>query len=159
MRLRRGCKGFRLVLPLIALDRLAKRLVMYGLAPHGVKTAISGVVSWVYTENRGAAFSMLNGRNILLIALSVLLIAALTLYLLRHPDANSALRCGLWMIVSGGAGNLYDRIVYGYVVDFIRLDFADFAIFNPADVFICIGAGLAVLAVLMTERKERKNHG
>lgn len=159
MRLRRGCKGFRLVLPLIALDRLAKRLVMYGLAPHGVKTAISGVVSWVYTENRGAAFSMLSGRNILLIALSIALIAALALYLFRHPNANSVLRHGLWMIVAGGVGNLYDRIAYGYVVDFIRLDFIDFAIFNPADVFICIGAGLAVLAVLTAERKERKKHG
>lgn len=159
MRLKKGCKGIWLVLLLIALDRLAKRLVMHRLAPHGVKTAISGVVSWAYTENRGAAFSMLNGRNLWLIALSLALIAALTVYLLRHPEANSVLRCGLWMIVSGGCGNLYDRIAYGYVVDFIRLDFIDFAIFNPADVFICIGAGLAVLAVLLTERKDGKNHG
>lgn len=159
MRLRRGCKGIWSLLPLIALDRLAKRLAMHYLAPHGVKTAVSGVISWAYTENRGAAFSMLSGRNILLIALSIALIAALALYLFRHPNANSVLRHGLWMIVAGGVGNLYDRIVYGYVVDFIRLDFVDFAIFNSADVFICIGAALTILAIPTDKRKEKKNHG
>ena len=60
---------------------------------------------------------------------------------------------------AGGIGNLYDRIIYGYVVDFIRLDFINFAIFNPADVFICVGAGIAALSVLLADMKGKKNHG
>ena len=159
MQLKRGCKGIWLVLPLIALDRILKQLVIHFLAPRGVQTAIPGVLSWAYAENRGAAFSMLSGRNILLIALSVVLVAALVVYLLCKPDMNKGMRCGLWMIIAGGIGNLYDRIIFGYVVDFIRLDFINFAIFNPADVFICLGAGIAALSMLLTDMKGKKNHG
>ena len=61
--------------------------------------------------------------------------------------------------VAGGIGNLYDRIVYGYVVDFIRLDFINFAIFNPADVFICLGAGIAAISMLLSDMKGKKEHG
>jgi len=159
MQLKRGCKGIWLVLPLIALDRTAKQLVMHLLAPRGVKSAIPGVISWAYAENRGAAFSMLSGRNILLIALSFVLIAGLTAALLRKTDMHTGMRYGFWMIVAGGIGNLYDRIVYGFVVDFIRLDFINFAIFNPADVFICLGAGVAALSMLVSEMKGKKKHG
>lgn len=159
MQLKRGCKGIWLVLPLVALDRAAKQLVMATLAPRGVKHAIPGVLSWAYTENRGAAFSMLSGKSVLLIALSVVLVAALTIYLLSRPDAKGGLRYGFWLIVAGGIGNLYDRIAYGYVVDFIRLDFVNFAIFNPADVMICLGAGIAALSMLLSEMKGKKNHG
>ena len=159
MQLKRGCKGIWLVLPLIALDRILKQLVADLLAPRGVKEVIPGVISWAYAENRGAAFSMLTGRNILLIALSVLLIAALAICLLRKPDMHKGMRYGLWMIVAGGIGNLYDRIVYGYVVDFIRLDFINFAIFNPADVFICLGAGIAAISMLLSDMKGKKEHG
>ena len=159
MQLKRGCKGLWLALPLITLDRLTKQLVLHTLAPKGVQNFIPGVISWAYAENRGAAFSMLYGRNILLIALSFALIAALTAYLLRKPDMNKGMQYGFAMIIAGGIGNLYDRIVYGFVVDFIRLDFINFAIFNAADVFICLGAGIAALSMLMCEMKGKKNHG
>ena len=159
MQLKRGCKGIWLVLPLIALDRILKQLVANLLAPRGVKEVVPGVISWAYAENRGAAFSMMSGRGILLIVLSVILVAALTVYLFRHPDMKKGLRYGLWMIVAGGIGNLYDRIAYGFVVDFIRLDFINFAIFNPADVFICAGAALAALSMLASEMKGKKHNG
>lgn len=159
MQLKQGCKGIWLLLPLIAIDRAAKQLVMALYAPRGVKNVIPGVLSWAYTENRGAAFSMLSGRGIFLIALSAVLVAALTIYLLRRPEAKGGLRYGFWMIIAGGIGNLYDRIAYGFVVDFIRLDFVNFAIFNPADVFICLGAAFAAISMLKSEMKGKKNHG
>ena len=148
-----------LIVPLIALDRVLKQLVLAVLAPDGVKTAIPGVLSWAYAENRGAAFSMMSGRGILLIALSIILVAVLAAYLIHHPDAKKLLRYGFWMMIAGGIGNLYDRIAYGFVVDFIRLDFINFAIFNPADVFICLGAALAALSMLVSEMKGKKKHG
>ena len=159
MQLKRGCRGIWLVLPLIAADRIAKQIALASLAPHGVKTAIPGILSWAYAENRGAAFSMMSGRGILLAVLSIVLVAALILYLIRHPEANNALRYGFWMIIAGGIGNLYDRIAYGFVVDFIRLDFVRFAIFNPADVFICFGAALAALSMISGDMKGKKKHG
>lgn len=156
MQLKRGCRLWWVALPAIALDRISKQIVLACLAPVGVKPAIPGVFSWAYTQNRGAAFGMFSGEALLL-PLTILLIAALLIWMLRHPETGSLLRCGLWMIIGGGLGNLWDRIAYGFVVDFIRLDFINFAIFNLADVFICVGAGLTALAVLMEERK--KEHG
>ena len=57
------------------------------------------------------------------------------------------------MIVGGGLGNLYDRIAYGYVIDFIDLQFVRFAIFNLADVAICLGAVIAAVSYILAERK------
>lgn len=159
MQLKSGCKGWWLFLPLVAIDRILKQLVIAAYAPRGVKTVIPGVLSWAYAENTGAAFSMLSGRSLLLIALSIVLVAALMVYLIRHPEKTSGMRYGFWMIIAGGVGNLYDRIVYGFVVDFIRLDFINFAIFNPADVFICLGAGIAAVSALVNDAKGKKDHG
>ena len=145
MQLRRGCRLWWLTLPVLAIDRVLKRLAIAALAPSGVRTAIPGVLSWAYTQNEGAAFSLLSGRSLLLT-------------LLTRPDDPTLLRAGFWLIIGGGLGNLWDRLAYGHVVDFIRLDFVHFAIFNPADVFICCGAALAVISVLLSERKERE-HG
>ena len=157
MKLKRGCRLWWLVIPAIAIDRLLKRAVMAALAPAGVRTAIPGAISLAYTENRGAAFSMLSDRAPwLLIALTAALIAGILFYLFIHPDAPATERAGLWLIVGGGLGNLWDRLAYGCVIDFIRLDFVNFAVFNPADIFVCVGAGLVVLSVMLTEW--RKSH-
>lgn len=158
MKLRRGCRLWWLVLPVVALDRLLKRAAVAALAPSGVRAAIPGVLSWAYTENSGTAFSMFSGRAPwLLIALTAALIAGVLVYLLTHPDDPPLERVGLWFIIGGGLGNLWDRIAHGRVIDFIRLDFVNFAVFNPADVFVCVGAGLAVLSILLADR--RKAHG
>ena len=157
MQLKRGCRLWWLMLPVLAIDRVLKRIAIAALAPSGVHTAIPGVLSWAYTQNEGAAFSLLSGKSILLILLTLALIAGVLIYLLRHPDEPALLRAGLWLIVGGGLGNLWDRLAYGHVVDFIRLDFVRFAVFNPADVFICCGAALAVISVFLSERR-RKRH-
>ena len=152
MKLRQGCKLWWLVLPAITIDRLLKRAAASALAPAGVRTAIPGVLSWAYTENRGAAFSMLSDRAPwLLIALTAALIIGILIYLLTHPDEPQLERAGLWLIAGGGLGNLWDRLMHGGVIDFIRLDFIHFAVFNPADVFVCVGAGLVILSVVLTE--------
>lgn len=158
MQLKRGCRLLYLAVPAIAIDRIAKRLALELLAPHGVQAAIPGVLSWAFVENTGAAFGMLAGSWILPLA-TVVLLVALVIWLLRSPDMPALLRAGLWLIVGGGLSNLYDRLAYGYVVDFIRLDFVRFAVFNPADVFVCIGAALAALSLLMTEKGRQRTDG
>ena len=158
MKLRQGCRLAWLAVPVVIIDRLLKRAAAAALAPAGVRTAIPGVISWAYTENRGAAFSMLSTRAPwILIALTAALIIGILLYLLTHPDEPTLERAGLWLIAGGGLGNLWDRLLYGCVIDFIRLDFVHFAVFNPADIFVCTGAGLVVLSVILTEW--RKAHG
>lgn len=158
MQFRKGCRLWWLTLPVLALDRITKHAAAAALAPDGVRTALPSLLSWAYSENRGAAFSMLYGRSLFLILLTLALAVGLLVYLLRKGDIPTPERCGLWMIFAGGLGNLWDRICLGYVIDFIRLDFVHFAIFNVADIFVCCGAALVVLSVLIYEPR-RKAHG
>ena len=155
MRLRRGCSGGWIALLAALADRLTKvaaqRLSLGALIP--------GVINLRPTVNRGIAFSMLSGQGAWLAIMTLALIAAVTGWLVAHPHAPKLLRAGLWLIVGGGLGNLYDRVVYGYVIDFIEPAFVRFAVFNVADAGICVGAALAILSVALTERRGRKRHG
>lgn len=149
MKFMRRCRLWWLVLPILAIDRLLKYVVRAALAPSGVLTLIPGVLSIAYTENSGAAFSLLaESGPWLLIALTAALIVGVCAWLLLRPDAPTLERVGLWMIVGGGLGNLWDRLVYGSVTDFIRLDFIHFAIFNFADICVCVGALLAAISLI-----------
>lgn len=120
---------------------------------------MDGLVAIRRTQNTGVAFSMLSGSGLGLILLTALLIAALAGWLVARPHAQPKwMRVGLWMIVGGGLGNLYDRIVYGFVTDFIELLFIRFAVFNIADIAICVGAGIAAAALLIDDHRKESAH-
>ena len=157
MKLRQRCRGWQWVLPVLILDRAGKIFALRFLKDGGARNLIRGLLSLAYVENRGMAFGMAQGRGWLLICLTSIIMIALLVYLLSHEKESKLFRTGLWLLIGGGLGNLYDRIAYGFVVDFIRLDFISFPVFNPADIAVCTGVGLAALAVLMEEG--RKKHG
>ena len=156
MQLRKGCRLWWMAVLAVAVDRLCKVAITHAMVPGQAHTVLPDVLSWAYTRNQGVAFGLMSGAALLPL-LTLALIVALLVYLLRHPEAGNMLRSGLWLIIGGGLGNLYDRLAHGYVIDFIRLDFINFAIFNPADVFVCAGAVLVAVAVLTEDR--RKAHG
>ena len=151
MRLRQGCRGAWIALLAALLDRLTK-LAVARFAPRGC-ALVPGVVNLRPVENRGMAFSLLSGQSLLLTVFTALLIAGLAAWLVARPDEPRLTRAGLWLIVGGGLGNLYDRLTAGGVADFIELAFVRFAVFNVADVCICAGAALVVLGVWLEERK------
>lgn len=153
MQLRRGCRGAWIALLAALADRLSKRAAA-GLAP-GVHPLIPGIVNLRPVENRGMAFSMLSGQGLFLTVLTALLVMAVAGWLLARPNAPAAERAGLWLIVGGGLGNLYDRITAGVVSDFIELAFVRFAVFNVADVCICAGAALTVIGAWVGERNRQ----
>ena len=155
MRLRKGCRLWWLVIPVLLLDQVTKHLAR-GLTR--VVNVVPGALSWELAHNRGAAFNVLSGKGWFLIGLGIALMIALVAYLVRHENNALAERVGLWMIVGGGLGNLIDRIIFGSVTDFIRLDFVRFAIFNAADIFVCLGAGLVAVSVFTSELGGKK-HG
>ena len=150
MRLRRGCRGAWIALAAVLVDRLTKAAAR---ASDGRGPLIPGIVNLRPVENRGVAFSMLWGKPLLLALFTALLIAGVVGWLIARPGAPRLARTGLWLIVGGGLGNLYDRVVYGSVTDFIDLAFVRFAVFNVADVFICVGAALVVISAWKNERK------
>jgi len=152
MQLKQGCSGVWIAAAVAIADQLSKVIVRRMSAP---RVLLPGLLAARPTTNTGVAFSMLSGSGLPLIIATAVLTAAITCWLIARPKAQTPLlRASLWMIVGGGLGNLYDRIVYGRVTDFIELLFVDFAIFNLADVFICVGAFLAALTLWRSESKK-----
>ena len=108
---------------------------------------LPGVLALHGTRNTGAAFSMLSGSPWLVLLASLLLMAVLVIFA-RRMRQHRLLSFSLAMIFGGALGNLADRLLRGYVVDYLELLFVQFPIFNFADILITVGAGLAALAVL-----------
>lgn len=159
MQFRKGCSFWWLAALAAALDRVSKVWAAQALRQGGAREIIPGVLSFVYAENRGMAFSMLSGKTLLLSLATIAIIAVVLIWLLRSPDMPKTQRAGLWLIAGGGIGNLYDRIFGGFVVDFIRPDFVNFAVFNLADVFVCAGVGMVLLSTIILESRKGKPHG
>ena len=151
----RALAGVWAVLPLVLADRLTKAWAAHSLTGRGALQALPGLVNWHYAENTGAAFSSLSGRTALLSIFTAVLVGAVIAYLFLRPDTPRLMRTGLWLLAAGGLSNLFDRLAYGYVVDFIEFAFVRFAVFNVADVGICLGAGLAVLGYARLERQAK----
>ncbi len=150
MLLRQGLRGWWIALAAALADRLTKALVARFCLRGGA--LIPGLVNLRPVENQGIAFSMLSGQGLALALFTAALIAGLVIWLVRHPGDPPLVRTGLWLIAGGGLGNLYDRLATGSVSDFIELAFVRFAVFNVADVCICVGAGLVLLGVLRGEK-------
>lgn len=141
---------------IIAVDQISKYFVLTRLRPVSSVPVIDRVLHFTYAENTGAAFSMLSGHNALLIVLP-LVICAILAYLLfakkiRHPLGKTA----LVFLLGGAVGNLIDRVVHGFVVDFIDVRIINFAIFNVADIFVTVGAGMLICYLLFFYEKADK---
>ena len=138
-----------IILGVIALDRLVKLWLVAGYMPGETTAVIGDFFHITYVQNRGVAFSMLEGHEqMILIGTSVLLAAGLV-FLLATCRKNPALfNTGLALVCGGGIGNVIDRATFGYVVD--MFDFGWFPVFNVADICICVGCGLMLLYVLIS---------
>ncbi len=126
-------------------DRVTKILAP-GIPENGV-VLIPGVIGLRYAENRGIAFSLLSGAPWVLGVVSLLIIAA-AFFFLRGKRLRPLALTGLMMMLGGAAGNMVDRFVHGFVPDMIEVLFMNFAIFNVADMFLCIGCGLVIISLL-----------
>ena len=145
----------------ILLDQLTKLLVVKFIPLENTVPLIRDVLHLTYIRNRGAAFGMLDDKRWIFIVLSTIAIIGISLYLYLGHAQNKLYAVALSLIVSGGIGNMIDRIALGYVVDFIDFRAFDFWkwIFNGADSFVCVGAGLLVLALILDIIKEYKETG
>ena len=151
------------------LDQLTKWLAEKYLAPLYPKSVviINKVVSLTYAENTGAAFGSMKDARWIFMVTSTILIVVLSAYLYLGFAENKLYEISIAMIISGGIGNMIDRIFFTGVLpqnagDKVVRDFIDFsdigfpAIFNGADSFVCVGAGLLILALILDIVKEAK---
>ena len=147
---------------LVVIDQLIKQWATAVLQPLGALTILPGVVELRYFLNDGMAFSMLAGKQTLLIGMtSLMLLCVFLLLLLRKMGPWE--RISWTLILGGGVGNLIDRVVSGVVVDYVNFLFVNFAVFNFADICITTGIVMLMLWVLYDsykkDREEKKIHG
>ena len=140
----------------IILDQLTKYLVVLNLKGQPPLVIKDNFLNLYYLENRGAAFGMLQGKQILFTIITIAVIIILLRVLLKdYKNSPLMLKICVSLILGGTIGNFIDRIRLKYVVDFISMRFFgyDFAVFNIADTFIVIGTILLILLILMKEDK------
>lgn len=138
---------------LLCIDQISKLLVVNLLTKTDSITIIKKFFYLTYINNDGAAFSILVGKRIFLILIAVLVIVMLIRYIKKNNIQNKLELVSISLIIGGSLGNLMDRVVRGYVIDF--LDFKifnyNFPIFNLADTFIVIGVFLLLLKEIRKE--------
>ena len=118
---------------------------------------IDKFISLQYTENTGAGFGVLSGNTVALTVITIIVVVGLFGYLFLAQKQSEWLRISLIFISAGGIGNVVDRIGLGYVRDFIRFTFwPDFAIFNIADSFVTVGAGILIVVLIVMLVQEGK---
>lgn len=139
----------------VILDQWTKRLAVTFLKGKGPYVIWNGVFELLYTENRGAAFGMLQGKQwfFFLIALFVLAVVVYALCKMPADKKYIPLHVIALFIAAGAAGNMLDRIFLGYVVDFFYFSLINFPIFNVADCYVTIATFLLML-LLITYYKE-----
>ncbi len=126
---------------LVVLDQMTKYLAIAKLKDKDPFVIIDGVFELNYLENRGMAFGMLQNKQILFFILGIVILAALVFYYIRVPNTKrmKPIRGVMIVIAAGAIGNMIDRLLLGYVVDFFYFKLINFPIFNVADIYVVVG--------------------
>ena len=138
---------------IIAGDRIVKNWIMSNVEL-GDTFAHLPLFNFTYVQNEGAAFSILSGRLGILSLISVAFCVGVFVYFIIKKPKHPLWCVSLSMMFGGAFGNAWDRIFYGYVVDFIETTFMEFAIFNIADIAITVGAALMVIWVCFFDKEK-----
>ena len=138
-----------IVLGVVCLDQLTKWLAVIFLQGNPSFPLWQDVFHLTFVKNPGAAFGMLSDSRWVFMVTSTVAIIAVLYYLIRYRPENKWLVWALSMIAGGGIGNMIDRVYLGYVVDFFDFTLINFAVFNVADSFVCVGAGILTVYMVM----------
>lgn len=137
------------------LDRITKYCSLSYLKEKDSIIIIKNYFDFQYLENRGAAWGIFQNKLLLLSVITILVLTAMILYIIFKKPKSKLLRISLSLIISGALGNLYDRIYYKKVVDFIHVHYNnvyDFPTFNVADILVVIGTFLLALYIIRDEK-------
>ena len=108
----------------------------------------------VHWQNTGAAFGMFQGFGMVFTVLAIIVSIGILYYFPSVPRSEWAVRLAMMMMMGSALGNLVDRLTLGTVTDFVSL--GSFAVFNVADANISVGTAILILAVWISERKQKK---
>jgi signal peptidase II len=135
------------------LDRIAKSAVIHYVSGGTSLPVLDGIFHITLVHNTGAAFGILRGGGWLFMLTSLAAIAAISFYALVKKPVKKSLAISLGLVMGGAAGNLFDRILYGHVIDF--LDFRVWPVFNIADSCITTGTAVILFMVICTRYSSR----
>lgn len=144
------------VVLLVLIDQLIKLAVLKYLEPVGSIPVLNKVLQLTYVENTGAAFGAFSKYTVLLSVFTAIVLAGLIVYLLAKKIKFGMMYLSLIFIISGGFGNLIDRVFRGYVIDYIDPLFVKFAVFNFADILVTVGAAMLIIYMLYDMIRDTK---
>jgi signal peptidase II len=142
---------------IIVADQITKYWVVTNIplgdmwSPWTWLTPFARIVHW---KNTGAAFGMLQNFNIIFTILAIVVSIAILYYFPRVPREEWPLRLAMGMQLGGAVGNLIDRLIQGYVTDFVSV--GNFAVFNVADASISVGVVVLILGVWVMDQSQKK---
>jgi len=134
----------------VGLDQITKNLASTMLDSGEMVDVIGNIFQFVYTENYGAAFGMMQGKHTFFYIVTGIVILFILYFLYKMPQDSRYVPLGVVVsvILAGAVGNLIDRILHKYVVDFIYFSPIDFPVFNVADIFVTLGCIAFAIMVL-----------
>ena len=152
----------RLIAVIVVLDQVVKFLIDSRLSEFESLVVIPGLLNLTRVHNTGVAYGMLNGvdfpgKTVILALVATGALVGLALYAAALADDQRLTRLGLSLVIGGAAGNLIDRVRFGYVLDFVDFYRNDwhFWAFNVADAAISVGVALMILDMLLGMRRTR----
>lgn len=140
---------------IIFIDQIVKIAINNFISLNEEIKVIPNFFSILYVRNNGAAFSILQNSQILLIIFSIIALYIIYIFLIKNKQLNKISILSISLLIGGIIGNMLDRIIRGYVIDY--LSFFKFPVFNIADICIVIGCLLLIL-ILIKEDKNANNH-
>lgn len=139
----------------VCIDQITKLYFQSVLASGNTVTIIPAFLELSYVENRGAAFGMFQGGMLFFALCSILVVGMLT-YFVRQFENRKYTICLVAIVSAGAIGNMIDRVIHTYVIDFIHFSNLfgySFPVFNVADIFLSCGLPLLLIDYIINEKK------
>ncbi|SET38742.1 signal peptidase II [[Clostridium] polysaccharolyticum] len=152
-------KGILGIVFLVLLDQLTKHWAAVTLRGKEPVVVWKGVFELRYLENRGIAFGLFQNKTIVFVVFTIVILAVLGYYYYRIPAIKKMIPLQVAMVFlgAGAAGNLMDRIIKNYVIDFLYFSLIDFPIFNVADCYVTVSLIGLVCLILFYYKEEDLN--
>ncbi len=142
---------------LVAADQLIKFWAINELKPvksmNFIRIGNIDIMDLRYVQNEGAAFSSFSGARWFLVSLVIVMLIGLVVFVIKYKYKHPFFMISAVMVMSGGIGNLIDRVRFGYVVDYLDVKLFDFAVFNFADICVVLGALFLLIFLFWIEPK------
>lgn len=141
---------------LIFIDQFTKQLAVDKLMDKEPFVIIDGVFELSYLENKGAAFGVFQNKQMLFLIISSIFLILLIYVAIKLPTTKRylLLECIICCLCAGAIGNMIDRIVNNYVVDFFYFSLIDFPIFNVADIYVSVSTVCLGIILLFVFKEE-----